>query len=66
MLFRSGLEATEEDLNAEYQTLSEKYGMDVEKLKTIIPADEITTDLKVRKARDLVVAEAVATAPVEE
>ena len=61
-----GLEATEEDLNAEYQKLSEQYGMDVEKLKTIIPADEITTDLKVRKARDLVVAEAVATAPVEE
>ena len=61
-----GLEATEDDLNAEYQKLSEQYGMDVEKLKTIIPADEITTDLKVRKARDLVVAEAVATAPAEE
>ena len=61
-----GLEATEEDLNAEYQKLSEQYGMDVEKLKTIIPAEEITTDLKVRKARDLVVAEAVATAPIEE
>ena len=61
-----GLEATEEDLNAEYQKLSEQYGMDVEKLKTIIHAEEITTDLKVRKARDLVVAEAVATAPVEE
>ena len=61
-----GLEATEEDLNAEYQKLSEQYGMDVEKLKTVVPAEEITTDLKVRKARDLVVAEAVATAPVEE
>ena len=58
-----GLEATEEDLNAEYQKLSEQYGMDVEKLKTVVPAEEITTDLKVRKARDLVVAEAVATAP---
>lgn len=61
-----GLEATEDDLNAEYQKLSEQYGMDVEKLKTVIPAEEITTDLKVRKARDLVVAEAVATAPAEE
>ena len=61
-----GLEATEEDLTAEYEKLAEQYGMDVEKLKTIIPADEITTDLKVRKARDLIVAEAVATAPVEE
>ena len=61
-----GLEATEEDLNAEYQKLSEQYGMDVEKLKTIIPNEEITTDLKVRKARDLVVAEAVAVAPTED
>lgn len=60
-----GLEAGEEDLNAEYQKLSEQYGMDVEKLKTIIPAEEITTDLKVRKAHDLIVEQAVATAPVE-
>ena len=61
-----GLEATEEDKNAEYAKLAEQYGMDVEKLKTLIPAEDISTDLKVRKARDLVVAEAVATAPVEE
>ena len=61
-----GLEATEEDRNAEYAKLAEQYGMDVEKLKTIIPADEIVTDLKVRKARDLVVANAVAAAPAEE
>ena len=60
------LEATEEDLNAEYQKLSEQYSMDEEKLKTSIPVEEITTDIKVRKARDLVIAEAVATAPVEE
>ena len=61
-----GLEITEEDLKAEYQKLSEQYGMDVEKLKTIVPADEINTDLKVRKARDLVIAEAVAVAPAAE
>ena len=61
-----GLEATEEDRNAEYAKLAEQYGMDVEKLKTLIPVEDIVTDLKVRKARDLVVAEAVATAPVEE
>ncbi len=61
-----GLEATEEDLNAEYQKLAEQYGMDVEKIKAAVPAEDISTDLKVRKARDLVVAEAKATAPVEE
>lgn len=61
-----GLEATEEDRNAEYAKLAEQYGMEVEKLKTLIPEDDIVTDLKVRKARDLIVAEAVATAPAEE
>ena len=61
-----GLEATEEDKNAEYAKLAEQYGMEVEKLKTLIPAEDISTDLKVRKARDLIVAEAVATAPIEE
>ena len=61
-----GLEATEEDRNAEYAKLAEQYGMEVEKLKTLIPVDDIVTDLKVRKARDLIIAEAVATAPAEE
>ena len=60
------IEATEEDLNAEYQKLAEQYGMEIEKIKAAVPAEDITTDLKVRKARDLIVAEAVATAPVEE
>ena len=60
------LEATEEELNAEYQKLAEQYGMDVEKIKAAVPAEDISTDLKVRKARDLIVAKAVAVAPVEE
>ena len=61
-----GIEVSEEDKNAEYAKLSEQYGMDVEKLKTVVPQNEIVTDLKVRKARDLVIANAVAAAPVEE
>ena len=60
------LEATEEDMNAEYQKLAEQYGMDVEKIKAAVPAEDIATDLKVRKARDLIVTEAHATAPAEE
>ena len=61
-----GIEATQEDLDAEYQKLAEQYGMEIEKIKAAVPAAEITTDLKVRKARDLIVSQAVATAPVEE
>ena len=61
-----GLEATEDDLNAEYQKLSEQYDMDVEKIKAAVPSEDICTDLKVRKARDLILAQAVATAAAEE
>lgn len=61
-----GVEVSEDDLKAEYEKLAEQYGMDVERLKTVVPAEEITTDLKVRKARDLIIAEAVATAPAAE
>ena len=61
-----GLEATEDDLNAEYQKLSEQYDMDVEKIKATVPSEDICTDLKVRKARDLILAQAVATAAAEE
>ena len=58
-----GLEPSEEELNEEYAKLAEQYKMDVEKIKTIVPAQEITTDLKVRKARELIVSQAVPTAP---
>ena len=58
-----GVEVSEDDLKAEYEKLAEQYGMDVEKLKPMIPQTDVITDLKVRKARDLVLAEAVATAP---
>lgn len=59
------IEATEEDLSAEYAQLAEQYKIDVEKLKTIVPEQDIATDLKVRKARDLVMNEAIAVAPAE-
>ena len=55
------LEITEEEINAEYNTLAENYHMDVEKLRTVVPAEEIKGDLMVRKAKDLVVGAAVAT-----
>ncbi len=61
-----GIEIGEEDLNAEYTKLAEQYGMELDRVRTLVPAEEITTDLKVRKARDLVVAAAVATAPETE
>ena len=55
------LEATEEEIEEEYKKLAEQYSLDVERIKTTVPADEIKGDLTVRKARDLVVSAAVAT-----
>ena len=58
-----GLTPTEEELNAEYEKLAEQYKLDVEKIKNIIPEQDVTTDLKVRKAREFVLEKAVAVAP---
>ena len=56
---KEGLEATEEDINAEYETLSEAYKTDLEKVKSSIPAENLAEDIKVQKALDLVKENAV-------
>lgn len=49
-----GITASEEDINAEYEKLAKNYGMEVEKIKNYIKADDIAEDVKVNKAIDLV------------
>mgnify|MGYP000764064161 CR=1 FL=1 len=51
---------SDEELEAEYARVAEKYGMEVDKVKPLIPADSLITDLKVKKAMDLVKANTVA------
>lgn len=48
------LEATEEDLENEYKKIAERYSMEVEKIKNIIPKSELTKDIVVEKAINLV------------
>ena len=60
------IEVTDEEIEAEYAKLGETYKMDVERIKTMVPVEEIRTDLSNRKARDLIVSAAVATEPVSE
>ena len=55
-----GVVATEEEVEAEYTRLAEQYQMEAEQIKGMIPADSITADLKVKKAMDIVKANAVA------
>lgn len=48
------LEATEDDLNAEFDKLAKQYGMEADKVKEAIPADELKKDIVVNKAMDIV------------
>ena len=60
------LTASEEEINAEYEALAKQYELEVEKVKSMIPVDEIKTSLETRKAVKLIVENAVAVAPKAE
>lgn len=60
------LEATEEEIEAEYTRLAEAYNMEADKIKEAVAADAIAEDLKVKKAIDLVKEKAVVTAKAPE
>ncbi|MCQ2447558.1 MAG: trigger factor, partial [Oscillibacter sp.] len=49
------IEATDEDVEAEYQKFSEQYGMDVEMVKKYLTADQIKEQILVSKAIEVVV-----------
>ncbi len=55
------LEATEEDITAEYSRLAEMYGMELDKIKEAVVPDAVAEDIKVKKAIDLVREKAVIT-----
>lgn len=55
------LEASEEDINAEWERIATAYNMTVDKVKESIPADAIADDMKVKKAMDFVRDNAVIT-----
>ena len=61
-----GIEATEEDIAAEFESLAKQYELEVEKLKEMIPAEELTASIKNRKAVAVIVDSAVAVAPKAE
>lgn len=61
-----GLKADDEAVEAEFAKLAEAYGMDVEKVKELLPATEIEKDLAVSKAIDFLKANAVITEAVKE
>ncbi len=55
------IEATEDDINAEYEKLAQTYNMDVDAVKKALPSSNLEGDIKSRKAIDLIKENAVIT-----
>ncbi len=55
------IEATEEDVNAEYEKIAAAYGIELEQVKASIDSEAIAADMKVQKAMELVKEKAVVT-----
>ena len=61
-----GIDATEEEIEAETKKIAEQYGMDLEMVKKYLPADQVKEQLVREKVIKLVAASATPTAPVVE
>lgn len=59
------IEATDEDVEAEYKKLAEKYGMDVDNVKKYLSADQMKDQFCTDKAIAVVTGSAIATEPEE-
>ncbi len=56
-----GITVSDEEIAAEFEALAKQYEMDVEKIKTMVPVEEIKASLENRKAVKVIVDAAVAT-----
>ena len=61
-----GISATEEELNEEFEALAKQYELEVEKIKTMVPAEELKASIENRKAVKVITDSAVAVAPKAE
>ena len=61
-----GITVSDEDMEAEYKAMAEQYSLEIEKIKGMVPADEIKASLETRKAVKVIVGSAVAVAPKKE
>ena len=55
------IEITEEDINGEYDRMVKDYGMEPEKVKAIVPVEEIKRQLTIQKAAKVITDSAVVT-----
>ena len=61
-----GVAVTEEEITAELESMAKQYELELDKIKEMVPAEEIKTSLETRKAVKLIVDAAVAVAPKKE
>ncbi|MBO4953643.1 MAG: trigger factor [Clostridia bacterium] len=57
------IEATEEDIDAEYTKMAEMYGVEADVVKKAVPADDLKHDVAIRKTVEFLVNEASLTKP---
>ncbi len=49
------IEASDEDIDEQVKKLAEQYDMEADKIKELVPADQLTQDIKTHKAIDFIV-----------
>ncbi len=58
-----GVSVSDEEIEAEYAEMAKTYEMEAEKIKTMVPAADVKSNLETRKAVKVIVDSAVAVAP---
>ena len=61
-----GITVTEEEINTELESLAKQYGLELEKVKEMVPTEELKSNLETKKAVRVIVESAVAVAPKKE
>ena len=61
-----GITVSDDEINEEFEKLAKDYSLELDKVKKMVPMDELTGSLKTRKAVKLIVDSAVAVAPKAE
>ncbi len=61
-----GIQVSEEEIAAEYETLAKQNELELEKVKSLVPSEEIKASLENRKAIKVITESAIAVAPKQE
>jgi len=61
-----GITVAEEEINAEFDAMAKQYSLELDKIKEMVPVEEVKTSLETRKAVKIIVDSAVAVAPKAE